>query len=332
MGCGSSQVNAKYEITILEGLKKALGDKVEIKFATGYKISKTNEIDEKLFNEAQKIAEAADLTIFVGGWIQNWTVSEWSDNVYDAEEVDKPNLIMPFGQDQLIQKVLKANPNTVVVLVGGGPVDMSLWINEVKGLIQVWYPGMEGGNALANIITGKVNPSGKLPMTFPKKLEDSPAHALGEFPGENGEVNYNEGIFVGYRYFDTYNVAPEFSFGHGLSYTSFEYNDLNIQKDSDKVKLSFFIKNIGETDGAEIAQIYIHDTKASVKRPIKELKAFEKVFLAVGESQLIEIELSDDAFSFYDETKKSWVLEPGEFKISVGSSSRDIRLSNIVEL
>jgi len=332
MGGGSSQVNAKYEITILEGLKKALGDKVEIKFATGYKISKTNEIDEKLFNEAQKIAEAADLTIFVGGWIQNWTVSEWSDNVYDAEEVDKPNLIMPFGQDQLIQKVLKANPNTVVVLVGGGPVDMSLWINEVKGLIQVWYPGMEGGNALANIITGKVNPSGKLPMTFPKKLEDSPAHALGEFPGENGEVNYNEGIFVGYRYFDTYNVAPEFSFGHGLSYTSFEYNDLNIQKDSDKVKLSFFIKNIGETDGAEIAQIYIHDTKASVKRPIKELKAFEKVFLAVGESQLIEIELSDDAFSFYDETKKSWVLEPGEFKISVGSSSRDIRLSNIVEL
>lgn len=332
MGGGSSQVNAKYEITFLEGLKNAIGDKVEINFAPGYKISKTNESDEKLVDEAVSIAKNADIVFIVGGWIQNWGVSVWEDNVFDAEETDKANLTMPFGQDQLIKKVLKANPNTVVVLVGGGPVDMSLWIDDVKGLVQAWYAGMEGGNALVNIVTGKVNPSGKLPMTFPKKLMDSPAHALGEFPGENSEVNYNEGIFVGYRYFDTYNVSPEFSFGHGLSYTNFEYTDLTVQKDNGKVKLSFSIKNIGDTDGAEIAQIYVSDIESSVKRPVKELKAFEKVFLAPGESKLLEIELLGDAFSFYDETTKSWVLEPGEFEIILGSSSTDIRLRKKIEL
>lgn len=333
IGGGSSQIKAKYEITFLEGLKNAIGDKTSIDFAQGYFLSKKNTVDEKMIKEAVALAKKSDLAIVVGGWIHNWNESgNWNDNVYDAEEVDKPNITMPFGQDRLIQEVLKANPNTIIILYGGGPVDMSLWVNQAKGIIQAWYPGMEGGNALANILTGKVNPSGKLPMTFPKKLEDSPAQVLGEYPGENGVVTYKDDIFVGYRYFDTYQVEPQFCFGHGLSYTKFEYHNFKLDKTENRLKVSFVLKNNGERSGAEIAQVYVQDMESSVKRPKKELKAFEKVFLAAGQSVTIELELTDNAFSFYDEIQKKWVLEPGDFQISIGSSSCDIRLSEIISL
>ncbi len=332
MGGGSSQIKAKYEITPLEGLKTVCGNNVKISYAAGYKLSKNNEIDEKLIAEAVKLAKSSEIAIVVGGWIQNWSVSTWSDNVLDSEDTDKPNMNMPFGQDKLIQEVIKANPNTIVVLIGGGPVDMNLWVNQAKGIIQAWYPGMEGGNALANIISGKINPSGKLPMTFPKKLEDCPAHKLGEFPGKNDVVNYFDDIFVGYRYYDTYKVAPQFSFGHGLSYTSFEYSDLKLVADGKNVKVSFSVKNTGKKEGAEVTQVYVNDVEASVKRPEKELKGFSKVFLAVGESKKVEMVLNESAFSFYDETKKSWVMEPGEFKIMVGSSSSDIRQTKSIKL
>ena len=332
MGGGSSQIKAKYEITPLEGLKTAFGDKVKITYAEGYKISKNNKIDEKLIAEAVKLAKSSEIAIVVGGWIQNWTVSNWNDNVFDSEAVDKPDMNMPFGQDKLIQEVIKANPNTIVVLIGGGPVDMNLWVTQAKGIIQAWYPGMEGGNALASIILGKVNPSGKLPMSFPKKLEDCPAHKLGEFPGKNDVVNYFDDIFVGYRYYDTYKVAPQFSFGHGLSYTTFEYSDIKLIAEGKNLKVSFSVKNTGKVKGAEVTQVYVNDIEASVKRPEKELKGFSKVFLAAGESKKVEMVLNENAFSFYDETKKAWVMEPGEFKIMVGSSSSDIRLTESVKL
>src|SRR5690606_11016114 len=164
------------------------------------------------------------------GWTHGYDYTKWNDNAYDAEGTDKPDMVLPFGQNELISAVLKANPNTVLVFIGGGPVEMHSWIADAKSIIQAWYPGMEGGNALAKIIFGEVNPSGKLPMTFPKKLEDSPAHKLGDFPGKNGVANYNEDIYVGYRYFDTQMIEPEFAFGHGLSYTNFSYKKLVINK------------------------------------------------------------------------------------------------------
>ena len=152
----------------------------------------------------------------VVGWTHGYDYGNWGDNAYDAEDTDKPDMMMPFGQDELVKAVLKANPKTVVVLMGGGPIDMSGWISDAKGVVQAWYPGMEGGNAIAKILFGDLNPSGKLPMTFPKKLEDVPAHKLGQYPGDSVKVYYNEGIYVGYRYYDTYKVEPQFHFGHGL--------------------------------------------------------------------------------------------------------------------
>jgi beta-glucosidase len=333
MGGGSSQVRAKYEVTFLEALKKAVGDKATINFAQGYSVDTLNALIPTNLKEAESIAKAADIVIVVGGWVHAWDESGvWEQNVYDAEATDKPNMTMPFAQDELINKMLAVNPNTIVVLYGGGPIDMTKWADKVKGILQAWYPGMEGGTAIANVLCGTVNPSGKLPVTFPKKLEDSPAHALGEFPGQNNEVNYKEDIFVGYRYFDTYNVDPQYSFGHGLSYTSFEYKDLKPTVDRRKATISFILTNSGQRSGAEVAQVYVHDVEASEKRPEKELKGFKKVFLAPGESKTVEIALDEAAFSFYSEEKQAWVLEPGQFKISIGSSSTDLRLSGEIEI
>ncbi|RYD96110.1 MAG: glycosyl hydrolase, partial [Sphingobacteriales bacterium] len=251
---------------------------------------------------------------------------------YDAEGVDKPNMNLPFGQDQLIEAVLKANPKTIIVLMGGGPVDMSAWADDAQGIIEGWYPGMEGGNALAKVIFGEVNPSGKLPMTFPAKLEDSPAHQLGDFPGKNGVANYNEDIYVGYRYFDTYKVTPRFAFGHGLSYTSFSYRDLKVNASGKQVEVSLSIKNTGGLDGSEIIQLYVHDEQSEVKRPEKELKGFVKVFLKAGEEQVVKMVLPPSAFKYFDEQTAQWKLEKGKFMIMAGASSRDIRLQENVDL
>jgi beta-glucosidase len=179
-----------------------------------------------MIKAAADAAAKADIAIVVGGWTHGYDYSVWNENVYDAESKDKPSLEMPFGQDELIKAVVKANPKTVVVIMGGGGIDMNQWIDKTPAIIQAWYPGMEGGNALAKIIFGEVNPSGKLPMTFPKKLKDVPAEKLGEYPGKNGVVHYNDDIYVGYRYYDTYGVEPLFPFGHGLSYTNFKYDNM----------------------------------------------------------------------------------------------------------
>lgn len=333
MGGGSSQVLSKYEVTPLEGLQKIAGEDVEIVYAPGYTVSKVEKGDPKLIEEAVNAAKSADIVLYIGGWVHGYT-HEWSGNAYDAEGVDKPSLTLPFEQDQLIEAILAANPNAVMVMMGGGPVDMSQWVDRAKGIVQAWYPGMEGGTALARIIFGEVNPSGKLPMTFPKKLSDSPAHALGEYPGNSDTTNvqYEEGIFVGYRYHDTFNVAPQFSFGHGLSYTTFAFSDLQIDREGEQVKVSLNVKNTGTREGSEVAQLYVSDLEASVKRPEKELKAFEKVFLKPGESKNITMTLGKDAFQFFDEAQNRWVLEPGAFNLSVGSSSSDIHLTGEVTL
>ena len=327
---GSSQVKAFYEVTPLEGLQNLLADKAAITYAEGYKIAKDGGSNSDLIAEAVAAVSQADVAIYVGGWIHGWS-DEWNDNAYDAEATDKPSMHLPFGQDELIQALLAANPNTIIVLQGGGPVDMRGWQSEAKSIVQAWYAGMEGGNALASILFGQTNPSGKLPMTFPTKLEDSPAHTLAETGFESLEQNYTDGIFVGYRYFDAYGVEPAFAFGHGLSYTSFSYDDLKIEKKDGQVVVSLQLTNTGEREGAEVVQLYVKDNESSVERPEKELKAFQKVKLAPGASERVAMTLSEDAFSYYDQEQQKWVAEPGMFTIILGSSSRDIRLEQTME-
>jgi beta-glucosidase len=331
-GGGSSQVNAKYEITPMQGIEKILFENVTITYAEGYEVVKNGKANATKIKEAVEAAKKADASILVCGWIHGYT-DLWEGNALDAESVDKPNMLLPFGQDELISAVLKANPNTVIVIMGGGPVDMSKWESKAKAILFAGYPGMEGGNAIGKIIFGDVNPSGKLTMTFPKKLEDSPAHAIGEYPGKDNVVHYNEGIMVGYRYFDTKKVEPQFPFGHGLSYTTFLYENLQLVKgDNQSVTATVTVRNTGSRPGAEVMQLYVKDVESSVERPDKELKGFQKVMLQAGESKDIIITLPVDAFRFFDEKKMEWVLEPGKFQILAGSSSRDIRLTKEIEL
>ena len=328
---GSSQVKAFYEITPLEGLKHVLGEEVAIEYSQGYTIEKDGRADQAMIDAAVKSVTGADAAIYVGGWIHGYS-DDWNDNAYDAEVLDKPDMVLPFGQDELIQAVLKANPNTVIVMIGGGPIDMRAWQGAAKSIVQAWYPGMEGGNVLADILFGNINPSGKLPMTFPEKLEDSPAHSLAQYPtDENKLIDHKEGIFVGYRYFDTYKVEPAFAFGHGLSYTSFQYENLQVAKGDESVTVSLKVTNTGSVTGSEIVQVYVKDEVSALERPEKELKGFEKVQLEPGVSTAITIDLTKEAFTYYDDTKKQWVLEPGKFTILIGSSSRDIRLSGEME-
>ena len=327
---GSSQVKAYYEITPLQGLKNGFLDRAEITYRPGYEIKKGGTSDQRLINEAVKAVVEADAAIYVGGWIHGFS-DEWNDNAYDAEALDKPSMQLPFGQDELIEALLAANPNTIIVLMGGGPIDMRRWKGQAKAIVQAWYPGMEGGNALTDILLGAINPSGKMPMTFPEKLEDSPAHSVAAYPDENLVIDHKDGIFVGYRYFDTYGVEPAFAFGHGLSYTTFNFADLTVNKAGEAVTVNLKLTNSGEMAGSEVVQVYVKDIEASVERPDKELKAFQKVKLEPGASRNVTVQLDKNAFSFYDETKSEWVVEPGKFEILVGSSSRDIRLRGELE-
>jgi len=249
--------------------------------------------------------------------------------VREHEGGDREKLTLPIEQVKLIKNIASVNKNIIVVINGGAAVLMNDWLDKVPGLIAAWYPGQEGGNALADIILGEVNPLGKLPTTFIKKWEDSPAY--GNYPEKEGEVHYEEGIFVGYRHFDKRNIEPLFPFGYGLSYTTFKYSDLKINKNNIKedetVKISLTIENTGKRAGAEIVQLYIQDIESSVERPEKELKGFKKVFLKPGEKKKISFELDKNALSFYDIVSKNWIAEKGKFKVLIGSSSKDIRLT-----
>ncbi len=329
---GSSQVCAKYEVTPLEGIRNLAGGLAEVEFCPGYEVTRENTTNEGLILEAAGKAREADAVIFIGGWIHNYDATEWGIDAYDAEGIDKKSTAMLYGQDELIRALVRANANTVVVLMGGGPVDMEAWIQDARAVVQAWYPGMEGGNAIANILFGRANPSGKLPMTFARKLEDNPAHSIGEYPGEGLEVQYKEGIFVGYRYFDSYEVEPRFCFGHGLSYTSFEYSDMKIRKKGDKIIVSCSVSNTGGMDGAETIQVYVRSLDPGTQRPYRELKGFSKEYLSTGESRTVSIELGKKAFEYFDETLHEWRSEKGRYEIQVGNSSREIRLSGEISL
>jgi beta-glucosidase len=332
MGGGSSQIRAFYEVTPLDGIKNIAGGKVKISYSQGYDIKRGAGPNQQLIDEAVKAAKKADVAIIVGGWTHGYDYGEWKDNAYDAEDVDKPNMKMPFGQDELIKAVLKANPKTVVVLVGGGAIDMTQWVNETPSILQSWYSGMGGGTALAKIIFGEVNPSGKLPMSFPKKLEDNPSYVLGEYPGDGKNVHYYDDIYVGYRYYDTYKVAPQFAFGHGLSYTSFQYSDLKLSTEGKNATATFTVKNTGKVAGAETAELYVHQEKSLLPRPEKELKGFDKMMLQPGEQKTVTIKLDENAFQYFNDVKNEWVMDPGTFDILVGGSSRDIKLNGKIKM
>ncbi|MFA5689461.1 MAG: glycoside hydrolase family 3 C-terminal domain-containing protein [Kiritimatiellales bacterium] len=266
-------------------------------------------------------AQRADTVIFIGGL----------NHQYDTEARDRPDMRLPEGQDGLLEAVLKIKPDTIVIIMSGAPVEMP-WINHAATVLWTSYAGMEGGTALAEVLFGAVNPSGKLPITFPEKLADSPAHAIGEY--QAGICRYKEEIFVGYRYFDSFDVKPLFEFGRGLSYTEFTYSDLHIQPSAapDSIaEISCRIKNSGSMDGAETVQFYLQDVECSVKRPQKELRGFVKAHLAAGEEKTVSITLSLRDMSFYNVSQKCWCVEPGTFVLYAGSSSRDLRLHQSFE-
>ena len=317
-GGGSSRIKAFYEITPLQGILRRIGDKANVSFSVGY----SEKGDEDLTARAVRAASQADVVIYVGGLNHSLGL--------DSEAADRKDMKLPFGQDELIGRIVEANPRTIVVLLGGGPVELGPWLSRVPAVLQAWYPGMEGGNALAAVLFGDVNPSGKLPCTFPKQLADSPAHALGAYPGKDGTVRYEEGLLVGYRWFDTKKLEPLFPFGHGLSYTRFEYSGLKLVEGKDanspSLTVEFEVANAGAREGAEVAQVYVRDVESSLPRPFKELKGFRKVQLKPGEKQTVSIPLARSAFAFYDPGRRGWLAEKGDFRLMVGGSSRDIRL------
>ncbi len=277
---------------------------------------------EDLMAQAVNLAKTSDAVIMVVG-----TNSDW-----ETEGSDRSTLDLPGRQNELIQKVVKENPNTVVVVNTGSPVSMP-WLNDAKAILQSWFPGQEFGNALFDILFGEVNPSGKLTTTFPKRLEDTPAFE--HYPGENLQMDYLEEIFVGYRWYDKKEIEPLFPFGFGLSYTQFEYSDLKIippKKEDSAIAFSFRVTNAGKMRGKEIAQCYVSVVNSSVERSFKELKCFSKIDLDSGKSELLNFELNERDLSYWNEDGGGWLIEPAEYKILVGSSSKDILLEASVWL
>jgi beta-glucosidase len=282
----------------------------------------TPEVDTRI-EHAVALAKEADVAlVFVGDTEQ-----------YETEGTDRPNLKLTGRQDELVRRVAEANPNTVVVLNVGAPVEMS-WVDQVAGLLQAYYPGLEGGAAITGVLSGKVNPSGKLTVTYPRRFEDTPSFTNLSYEGAR-EVRYGEGIFVGYRYYEKAGVAPLFPFGHGLSYTTFAYGSLRAPekvKAGERFEVSIDVTNTGKAAGKEVVQLYVRDVESSLARPVKELKGFQKLELKPGETQTARFTLDPRALSFYDVVRKDWVAEPGMFEVLVGASAEDIRKKAEFEL
>lgn len=340
VGGGSSSLKVQREISPLDGIRNRVGNRAEVVYARGYVGDASGEYNgvvsgqnlkddrspEELIAEAVRVAGEADYVIFIGGL--NKSAHQ------DCEDSDRTGLGLPYGQDRVITELVKANQNLVVVNVSGNAVAMP-WIKEVPAVLQAWFLGSEAGNAIAAVLMGDVNPSGKLPFTFPARLEDVPAHQLGEYPGSEkvGDIvneKYNESIFVGYRWADKQKKAkPLFPFGHGLSYTTFEYGkpvaDKKAMTADDTITFTVTVKNTGDREGQEVVQLYISDKKSSLPRPVKELKGFRKVKLAPGEEQKVSFTVAKDALSFFDDAKHEWVAEPGKFEAVIAASAADIR-------
>ncbi|MCD7899690.1 MAG: glycoside hydrolase family 3 C-terminal domain-containing protein [Bacteroides sp.] len=327
-GGGSSVLKVKKEVSPLEALQMMYGDKII--HAKGYESGRPmyshvdeipTEVVESLRNEAIEKAKEADLVIYVGGLNKN--------HQQDCEAADRITFGLPFGQNELIEGILKVNPNMVMVLMSGNAVEMP-WIKSVPAIVQAWYPGSEAGNALANILCGKINPSGKLPFSFPSKLTDNGAHAFDElsYPGDSIKQIYKEDILVGYRWHDTKKIPALFPFGHGLSYTTFTYGKAVFSTKSmdrkGKIEVTIPVTNTGNIEGKEIIQLYIGDDKCSLLRPLKELKHFDKVTLKPGETQKVKFTITVDDLTFFDDKQYEWIAEPGKFKVYIGSSSTHI--------
>ncbi len=316
-GAGTSVVNPTKLDNAYDELLK-LG--VRLSYSQGYD-KKKDKIDDALVKEAVENARKADVAIVFAGLTEE----------FEAEGYDRKNIEMPNCHNHLISEIAKANPNIVVVLAGGSVIHMP-WINEVKALLNSGLGGQAGGAAVANILTGAVNPSGKISETYPLSFSDNPTY--NNYPGEPVTSEHRESVYIGYRYYDTAKKDVLFPFGYGLSYTTFEYSDIKLSadniKDTDTVTVSFKIKNAGSVDGAEIAQVYVADKESTIFRPVKELRAFKKVFLKTGEEKEVSVELSKRAFAFWNVNINDWMVEAGEFDILVGASSRDIKLSETI--
>ena len=342
VGGGSSSLKVQREVSPLEGIRNCVGNNCEIVYARGYVgdisgeyngvVTGQNLSDDRsaseLIAEAVNEAKKSDYVIFIGGLNK-------SKN-QDCEDSDRAGLELPYQQDEVIEALADANKNLIVVNISGNAVAMP-WVKKVPAIVQAWFIGSEAGNSIADVIFGKVNPSGKLPFTFPVALEHVAAHAIGEYPGikRNDEdiwdEHYNEGILVGYRWHDTKKIPPLFAFGHGLSYTTFELGKVKADKEAitgeDKVTFTVPVTNTGKLEGAEVIQLYLSDPKCSVKRPVKELKGFSKVFLQPGETKNVSFEIGKDDLSYFDAGNHKWTVEPGEFKVHIGAASDDIRSS-----
>lgn len=333
VGGGSSSLKVRHEYTPLEGIRAAAAGKAEVIYERGYVGDVTGDYNgvktgqdlSESRSEAQLIADAAaaarkaDAVIFVGGLNKS--------NHQDCEGDDRLQYGLPYAQDKVIGALAEANPNLAVVIVSGNAVAMP-WIDRVPAVLEAWFSGSEAGNALADEVFGAVNPSGKLPFTFPVRLEDNGAHTLGEYPGAD-KVKYNESIFVGYRWHDKEQLKPLFAFGHGLSYTAFAVGNVKADRTTlapnGSIRISADVTNTGDRAGAEVVQLYIGDEQSSLPRPVKELKGFQKVSLNPGQTRTVTFEITLGMLQYYDDAKGAWVAEPGAFTAYVGAASDDIR-------
>ena len=364
-------VKTLYEVTPLEGIQERAAEAgIEVVYAPGYRSYKmswgapgplgpldaaapSDPADPALLAEAAALAKEADLVIFFGG----------TNKSIETEGSDRKNIDLPCGQNDVIKALYEANPNVVTVLISGGPTDLRALEPYSPAIIQGWWNGLEGGTALAEVLFGDIAPSGKLPFTFPLKLEDSPAYATGSFPGENsGEdlftlmyrldatgytreqiqeyiaslpdpvSEYKEGILVGYRWFETKEVPVMYAFGHGLSYVDFEYGALSCSRKKDNIIVTFDLKNLGNMEADEVAQLYVKRLDSKVERPLKELEAFDRITLKGGETKTVTLEFPVSELAHWDMETNGWILEPGKIEILVGSASNDIRQSIQTEI
>ncbi|MFB7275350.1 glycoside hydrolase family 3 C-terminal domain-containing protein [Streptomyces sp. NPDC056244] len=322
-GAGSSRVRPTRVDTALDALKEAAGQDMTLSFAAGFSL--TGQPDQELLAEAVAAAAAAETAIVFLGLPEG----------QESEGFDRTHLRLPDVQLQLLEEIAQVNSNIVAVLANGGVVETATWQHRAKAVLEGWLHGQAGGGAVADLLFGRVNPSGRLAETIPLRLQDTPSHL--NFPGSEGTVLYGERLYVGYRYYDSVDMPVSFPFGHGLSYTTFRYSDLRAEvlapsRDGAAVRLRLTLANTGPVTGKEVVQVYVGDAQASVDRPLRELKAFQKIELAPGQSTTVMFDLSVRDLSFYSPQHGDWVLESGDFHISVGSSSRDLRLAATVQV
>ncbi|MEK3773571.1 glycoside hydrolase family 3 C-terminal domain-containing protein [Paenibacillus sp. FSL K6-4396] len=321
-GGGSSHINPTKVDDIVEEMTQVAGEGVTFSYAPGYRIE-ADDVDETLMHEAIQAAQSADTAVvFVG-----------LPDRYESEGYDRAHLRLPDNHIRLIEEIAKVQSRVVVVLSNGSPVEMP-WLPQVQAVLEAYLGGQAVGGAIADLLYGEVNPSGKLAETFPAKLSHNPSYP--NFPGEGDRVDYREGIFVGYRYYDKKELEPLFPFGYGLSYTTFEYADLKVDRteltDQDEVNVQVRVTNTGDRAGKEIVQLYVSDVESTVIRPVRELKGFAKVALEPGESKVVSFTLNKRSFAYYNVDMKDWHVETGEFEIQVGSSSRDIHVHTRVNV